>query len=155
MVFVETGPLNIRRQLLDTTEAWRKASMAASCASSLRQTLLGVVCIEAGGPAQASGDATAYHGRDAEERVSTTANQPQWKYVTWSPEKGTCIPALEKEPLSEQNALEAVRMLKLMATKGGAATLPRLREDDGGGKQRNHCLPCPSIFRRDRHASRP
>ena len=52
--------------------------------------------------------------------ATMTANQPQWKYVTWSPEKGTHIPALEKGPLSQQNALEAVRMLKLMATKGGA-----------------------------------
>ena len=110
-----------RRQLLDTTEAWRKARVAGSCTSSLRQTLLGVVWMELEGrlkraeTEQPTMDAMLKSGL-----ATMTANQPQWKYVTWSPEKGTHIPALEKEPLSQQNALEAVRMLKLMATKGAA-----------------------------------
>ena len=121
MVFVETGPVNIRRQLLDTTEAWRKARVAGSCTSSLRQTLLGVVWMELGARLKrAETEQPTMHAMLKSGLATMTANQPQWKYVTWSPEKGTHNPALEKKPLSQQNALEAVRMLKLMPTKSGA-----------------------------------
>ena len=87
------GPIEYQETAAGHHGGLAKSQGGGKLHESLRQTLLGVVWMEL--EARLKRAETEQPTMDAMLKsglATMTANQPQWKYVTWSPEKGTHIP---------------------------------------------------------------